>query len=68
MTTTPCPAPSELARRDPAELTTSELVIASRFSSDDADDADRATRARRLARVYLELRRRRVRAQRHGTV
>ncbi|MBW3657020.1 MAG: hypothetical protein KY457_00145 [Actinobacteria bacterium] len=56
-----------LNERDPDELTTTELLIASRQPLDETGDPDRAARARRLARLYLERRERRVRAQREAS-
>lgn len=55
---------SDLSDRDPAELTTTELLIVSRLPLDETGDPDRAARARRLARLYLDRRQRRVRQQR----
>ena len=66
MTTSPRSSSSELASRDPAELTTTELLIASRLPLAETGDPDRAARARRLAQLYLERRQRRVRQQRHA--
>jgi hypothetical protein len=54
---------TRIAERDPDELTTTELLIVSRQPLDETVDVDRAARARRLARLYLERRQRRVRAQ-----
>ena len=76
--TTPPRTPSELRdasvrssppllNRDPDELTTTELLIASRQPLDETGDPDRAARARRLAALYLERRQRRVRAQRDAS-
>lgn len=70
MTPIPCPpdcrpdSSRDLSDRDPAELTTTELLIASRLPLDETGDPDRAARARRLARLYLDRRQRRVRQQR----